>query len=394
MFVDLPSSSGGNVALRCVVAIPAKDEADRLQACLDALAAQTRRSGAPLPSGTFEVVLFANNCTDETADLARMAAPRLPFALHVVEEALPPALAHAGEARARAMDLALARLSAGCADAPVILTTDADSRARPCWIDNNLFEIDAGADVVLGRLALDEDGLRLPDALHRRGALEAEYEALLAELNAILDPLAWNPWPHHATVSGASIALTADAYRAIGRIPRPPLGEDKALVSELLRRDAKIRYSSEIEVVTSARLHGRAAGGVADTLRLRVEQPDAACDEGLEAYQVAELRAAARGRLRRLWRRSARRGLAAWSESLALSRDAAQEVVTAGTFGQAWGFAEAASPRLRGTPLRPADLPREIAVARSGLRRLQAVSAEAWRALGPAEGLLTEDEAR
>ena len=55
------------------------------------------------------------------------------------------------------MDLALARLDALGAARSVILTTDADSRVAPNWIDGNLTAINAGADAVLGRLALDKD---------------------------------------------------------------------------------------------------------------------------------------------------------------------------------------------------------------------------------------------
>jgi hypothetical protein len=373
MFFDVPTFSGGKSGLRCVVAIPAKDEADRIVACLGALAAQRRQSGAPLPPGLFEVVLLANNCGDGTPALARRIAPRLPYALHVVEASLPPCLSHAGEARARAMDLALARLSSTLVDStPVLLTTDADSCVGPVWIDRNLAEIDAGADVVLGRLALDDDGRSLPEALHRRGALEAEYELLLTELSAVVDPLPWNPWPHHATVSGASIAVTAEAYRAIGGAPRLPLGEDKALVAHLLMHDAKIRYSNDIEVVTSARLHGRAPGGVADTLRLRAEHPDAVCDAALEPYRVAKLRAGARGRLRRLWPfRERRPDLGAWGEYLGLTRELEGRIADAATFGRAWRIAEAASPRLFRRALYPDELPRETAEARADLARLE-----------------------
>ena len=40
----------------------------------------------------------------------------------------------------------------------VILTTDADSKVTPNWITENLLAIEAGADAVLGRIALDEEG--------------------------------------------------------------------------------------------------------------------------------------------------------------------------------------------------------------------------------------------
>ena len=66
----------------------------------------------------------------------------------------------------------------------------------PNWIAANLAAFDAGAEAVLGRIALDSDGKLLPYALHRRGALEDAYESLLTELSWLLDPLEHNPWPH------------------------------------------------------------------------------------------------------------------------------------------------------------------------------------------------------
>jgi hypothetical protein len=320
----------------------------------------------------FEVIVLANDCVDGTGDLANAIASNFPFPLHVFEGQLPTGAANAGEARRLAMDLALARLEAARAARPVILTTDADSRTPPTWIDSNLAAIDAGADAVLGRLALDEDGRQLPEAVHRRGALESEYEALLTELNARLDPVEHNPWPHHSTISGASVAVTAEAYRRIGGLPRVALGEDKALVSALLHRDARIRFDNAIEVVTSARLNGRAIGGVADTLRLRSQDPDAFCDEALEPYRVAETRARWRGRLRRLW--AVGGGLdasASWVDDLAIPPPAARRVVEQKAFGAAWAIAERSSPCLRQRLIRPSELGREIAAAREGLSRLQ-----------------------
>ena len=202
------------------------------------------------------MVLFANNCSDGTTESARALASSLPLGLTVVEGRLVSGAPHAGEARRMAMDLAMARLKEIAAARSVILTTDADSRVAPNWIDGNINAINAGVDAVLGRLALDEDGRKLPEAVHRRGALESEYEELLTEVFATLDPVVHNPWPHHSTISGASVAITTEAYRRIGGLPRVAGSEDKALVAELLRRDARIRFDNAIEVVTSARLEG------------------------------------------------------------------------------------------------------------------------------------------
>ena len=182
----------------------------------------------------------------------------------------------------------------------VILTTDADSQVAPNWIAENLAAFAAGAEAVLGRIDLDEEGAVLPEALHRRGELEDTYERLLTELSWLLDPLDHNPWPHHATISGASLGVTREAYCRVGRLPRVPLGEDKALIALLSRHDARIRYCPTAHVITSGRTHGRAPGGVADTLAIRSREPDAFCDDALEPFRTAFARAAWRGRLRRL----------------------------------------------------------------------------------------------
>ena len=182
----------------------------------------------------------------------------------------------------------------------MILTTDADSQVAPNWIAENLAAIEAGAEAVLGRINLDGEGKYLPQALHRRGRLEDAYEGLLTELSWLLDPLEHNPWPHHATISGASLAITRTAYCRVGRLPRVPLGEDKALIALLSRQDARIRYCPAVHVITSGRTNGRAPGGVADTLRIRSREPEAFCDEALEPFRTAFARALWRGRLRRL----------------------------------------------------------------------------------------------
>jgi hypothetical protein len=120
--------------------------------------------------------VFANNCTDRSANVARKLAKALSLNIRVVEEELPPAVSHAGAARRTVMDLAEAWLMETCDPTGVILTTDADSQVAPNWIAENLAAFELGADAVLGRIDLDEDGRLLPAALHRRGELEDAYE--------------------------------------------------------------------------------------------------------------------------------------------------------------------------------------------------------------------------
>ena len=156
------------------------------------------------------------------------------------------------------MDAALDWLAKDGATDGVILTTDADSRVSPAWIVSNVQSIRAGADAVLGQIRLDEDGDLLPEALHRRGQLESEYEALLVDLTqASTRSLTIRG---HATTSGASIAITRKAYEEVGGFLRVPLGEDKALVAALMRIDARIRHAPDVLVTTSGRCDGRAPG--------------------------------------------------------------------------------------------------------------------------------------
>jgi glycosyl transferase family 2 len=354
-----------------VVAIPVRNEEKRLPACLHALARQRDRSGRSISPTKVRVVLFANNCTDRSASLARNLGGVLSLDVRVVEARLPPAIAHAGSARRAAMDLAEAWLvEAGESDG-VILATDADSQVAPDWIAENLAAFAAGAEAVLGRINLDEEGDQLPQALHRRGALEDTYEKLLTELSWLLDPLEHDPWPHHATISGASLGVTRAAYCCVGRLPRVPLGEDKALVGLLSRHDVRIRHCPTAHVITSGRTDGRAPGGVADTLAIRSKELDAFCDEALEPFRTAFARATWRACLRRRHRTGRLALDRDWAEKLEIAPRDVDDLIQEPAFGAIWAAIELRSPRFARRLLRPAELPEQISIARRWLAHLR-----------------------
>jgi hypothetical protein len=256
-----------------VVAIPARNEAERIGACLAALHAQ---QGV----GRFEIVVLANNCTDGTEALGRQWQDRLP-GLRIVSVTLPAHLAHAGEARRRAM------AEAAHVSAPdgVLLTTDADTQAPPQWIASNLAAI-TGVDAVAGRAVIDPVEARLiPHHLHRMDALEQDYAALLDEIAALLTPLQHDPWPRHDEHSGASIAVRLPAYLAAGGMPKLPTGEDRAFFDALRRGGALIRHAPEVWVTVSGRLEGRAKGGMAETIRARIARAPDWLDDRLEPVE-------------------------------------------------------------------------------------------------------------
>lgn len=350
-----------------IVAIPAKDEAQHIEACLRALASQR---GARVDAA----VLVVNNTHDRSAIVARSLASALPFALHVVEHNFPPDDACAGQARRMAMEHA-----AGLAGRDgVLLTTDADGQVAPDWLAHNLACLRVGVEAVAGCAVLDPaDALLIPARLHEDDARECAYAAALDEIAALLDPDPWDPLPRHSEQSGASICVTLDAYRRAGGMPAVPLAEDRAFFAALRSVDARIRHAPEVRVVVSGRIEGRAPGGMADTIRRRLACADAWLDDALEPAVNAIRRARLRRRVRQIYAA----GIAGTTSArdLALDLGASAERVAAALcapcFGEAWVTLEAESQSLARVKVAVADLPREMARALQALRRLRELDA-------------------
>jgi len=368
--MELESACGGfdpAPALRCVVAIPVRNEAERIGECLRALDVQEGLGASELG-----VVLFLNNCTDGTAHVvAALPHPRR-LVVRVIERVFDGA--NAGWARREAMEAAADWLEEGGGDAAdgVILTTDADSRVPADWVARNLAAITDGVDAVAGRIALDEaDAARLPAALHARGSLEGAYEVLLTELEALIDPVPHDPWPRHWTTSGATLAVRLGTYRRVGGMPPLAVGEDKAFVSSLLSSDARVRHDPDILVVTSGRLDGRAPGGAADTMKLRCEVPESPCDPRLEPLPRALFRFAWRRRLRRLHASGRLRRDRLWAPWLGVRPDDAAAILRLPALGAMLAAVEAATPHLAYRPLRPRELRAHIRMATAALTLLR-----------------------
>ena len=245
-----------------VVAVPARNEADRLPLLLAALTRQTWcQRGGRLP-----VVLVLNNCTDRSAEVVeaqRSLHPRLD--LTVMEVTLTGDAAHVGTARRMAMDQALE----GRADAAVaLLTTDADAQPEAGWIDANLAALEAGADLVGGRIIGDPvEEARLGAGFQRRVERHLRYAELCDRLAALMDPLAHDPLPRHRDHTGASLAVRGDVYRTLGGLPPLPFREDVSFVRRARAAGFLLRHCPAVRVRVSARLEGRAPGGMADCLR-------------------------------------------------------------------------------------------------------------------------------
>ncbi|MGI9174390.1 MAG: glycosyltransferase, partial [Rhodothermales bacterium] len=207
--------------------------------------------------------------------------------LHVAEVHLPPEHAHVGTARRLAMDAAYQRISALGRPHGIIASTDADSQVAPDWIASLLKAFREGTDAVGGRVLTDPmQRAALPPDVRRLYLLDVAYRLLCAECEAYLDPCPHDPWPRHHQFQGASMAVTAAAYKRAGRLPVLPVEEDVALEQALAWTGARIRHSPDVRVFTSARCQGRALGGMATQLETWSLASQHA-QGGAEPYKVA-----------------------------------------------------------------------------------------------------------
>ncbi len=219
------------------VVVPARDEAMLLPACLAALAQAARHpdvAGVPVL-----VVVVADRCTDDTAEIGRAAGARV----LVTEAGNVGAARHAGTLAV--LQEAAAR---GVADDRVWLAcTDADSRVPGDWLALQRTGAQSGVDAVVGTVQV-ADWSGLPDHVPAR-FLDA-YEA-------------WRGAgvTGHPHVHGANLGVRGSAYRAVGGFPPLPVSEDVALVGALLGAGRVVLRTPASPVVTSARRTPRAEGG-------------------------------------------------------------------------------------------------------------------------------------
>ncbi|WP_162243897.1 glycosyltransferase family 2 protein [Aurantimonas sp. Leaf443] len=269
----------GDLAAAPVIAcIPACREEAWMPRCLDALMAELRPGDG--------VVLVVNGSDDRTASIAaeRLRAGALAFRL--IDLAWHEGEGSAPQARRIALDLADAANRAA-----ILLSLDADTRVLPGYRAAYRAEFDRGFDLVCGRIGFDpEEAAQLPEPDPDHERIIRDYRTLSRRLAALIAPDADNPFPHHGNIGGANFAVRAQAYRAAGRLPLVPFGEDRALRRAVEARGLRIRYSDGPRVETSCRLVGRASGGLSDELRRNRLEADPIVDEALEPPERLALR--------------------------------------------------------------------------------------------------------
>lgn len=239
-----------------MVVVPARDEEERIGACLQALADQAAVSPA-----AYEVLVVLDGCRDGTAEAVRSVAaanPRLNLDTLILEPARG-----VGRARRNGMDLACERLFAVGRGEGLIASTDADTRVASDWLAVQLELAAGGAQAIGGAIALaPEEAALLPD-----GVL-AEREARATERLAAVNAANVGPPAEHHHFSGASLAMTARTYRRCAAVGVTAALEDEALERALRAQGVDIVRSRAVRVETSARARGRAPRGLAHDLGL------------------------------------------------------------------------------------------------------------------------------
>lgn len=252
------------------IAVPVRDEEALLPRALDALLTAMRSSS--MRGG---LVFVINDTTDNSAMIIRRTLKKALVAFAIVENSFASEIRNAPHARRMALDIAWC-----CAPGGVLLTTDADSYVGPNWIASRLSHIASGYDLVCEDVRLDEQELAL---LPTQVAAVGEAERAYFEASNRL----WRFWTAEPAdyftyrASGASLAIRSDAYRKIGGLPTPSIGEDTALCEAVLAAGLKVGMPNDGETRTSARLRSRAQGGCGACLKSRASADDPLCDPAL-----------------------------------------------------------------------------------------------------------------
>ncbi|MGZ8750440.1 MAG: glycosyltransferase [Pseudonocardia sp.] len=241
------------------VVVPARNEQDRIVRCLTSL----RRALAEAPDGvTTAVAVVLDRCTDATAEQVASVVADWPQATILTAPPLrPPDVAAirlsgprgsgVGALRDLGLRAVLNRLSGHPAAGTWLLSTDADTTVPLDWVRAHLQHAADGVHAVAGLADLTATDHLAAGALWR-------YRAIVEHgLHGLTH--------HH--VYGANLGVRADAYLTVGGFPADGSGEDHGLWQRLAPAGYTLVQPVGIRVRTSARLRGRADGGLAGLLR-------------------------------------------------------------------------------------------------------------------------------
>lgn len=218
------------------VVVPARNEGERLAACLTSIRESVLRLRATRGRIRVRVVLVLDSCTDDSREVAgRFSEVTLVHTLH----------SNVGAARAAGVRRALETLR-GRPERTWVANTDADSTVPREWLVEHLTLAEQGFHVALGAV--------VPVASELSPGQRAAWE------------LAHPHGPALGTIHGANLGFRASAYLAVGGFEPLHEHEDVGLVASLAGEDVVVGTLGGDPVVTSGRSVGRTPGGYAGYL--------------------------------------------------------------------------------------------------------------------------------
>ena len=208
------------------VVVPAHNEEALLDYCLQAIRLAARHPG--LAGEAVHITLVLDSCDDNSALIAAQAGV----------DCLNVNARNVGYARAVGVEH-LVSLGARW-----IACTDADSQVAEDWL---VAQLSLGAEMVCGTVQVRDWGdIQLP--------VQQRYANAYTQAEG------------HRHIHGANLGFSSAAYLRAGGFQHLSVDEDVHLVRAFERDGACISWSCMPQVITSARLQGRARGGFADYL--------------------------------------------------------------------------------------------------------------------------------
>ena len=254
------------------VAIPARNEEQRIGSCLSALAGQC--------SERTTVVVVINNSTDRSIAVARHVADRKCIDLRIVHCVIEQDLG-VGAVRNIGCLHAIRHMP----DLRYLLGTDADCVVGPGWVFRNSAHLET-SDAVCGRVTPLIGDLAVLQKMNQTLARnEGVYRGLVQTLYACYAEGCQSLGGTHGETAGASLAITKEAYLAIEGFTSVGAGEDRMIVRKLHRLGYRVRHANDVVVQASCRLVGRARGGMSDALKARIFHDDYYIDDCLPSSE-------------------------------------------------------------------------------------------------------------
>ena len=255
-------STTGNTRTHCIVTIPAHNEADCIELCLQAFLDQRALCSTTLDTSCFEIIVLCHNCSDSTFEKCINFGFTHPQLRLVVLKTNRAEVHNVGAVRRLLMNIAYKRLAD---DDGFIATTDADTLVHKHWVASILSYLDSHFDLICGRIEVDVSSL--PSHAQSVLDLKEKYRELASKLRVLQCSDELEPDYKHFDNSGPNLAVRAKAYSQVGGMPAIGFCEDIAFYDAIIWGGFKIIHCLKTRVTTSGRTTTKVPWGFGTELK-------------------------------------------------------------------------------------------------------------------------------